>query len=177
MSSPPDLLRPRRRILPWDDRADRARVPGAPRRVRFESRAARLCDGSATMIAVACPYCGQTGTDHPLWALPDRLWFPDRSFTLVRCKVCRFVYLNPRPDGREIEEYYPESAHDGWRFPDRIPPAFLWRLGEIEARVRRGRLLDVGCGNGVLLAFAVERGWDGYGVDAVPGAVRVARQR
>src|SRR5204863_481830 len=30
----PDLLRPRRRILPRDDRADRARVPGPPRPLR-----------------------------------------------------------------------------------------------------------------------------------------------
>jgi SAM-dependent methyltransferase len=39
------------------------------------------------------------------------------------------------------------------------------------------RLLDVGCGTGVFLEAAIAVGIDGYGIDAAPEMVEVARQR
>jgi len=129
------------------------------------------------MKLVACPRCAEAGSDRLLWEIPDRLWFPDCAFRLVRCGRCRFVYLNPRPDEIEIERHYPVDAYHAGGFPERLPPAFAWRLREIESRRRGGRLLDVGCGNGFFLAFAQERGWDVHGVDTAPGGIREARKR
>lgn len=39
------------------------------------------------------------------------------------------------------------------------------------------RLLDVGCGTGVFLEAAIAAGIDGYGIDAAPEMIDVARQR
>ncbi len=39
----------------------------------------------------------------------------------------------------------------------------------------RGRLLDVGCGTGELLAAALGRGWDASGMDADPDMVHIAQ--
>jgi SAM-dependent methyltransferase len=39
------------------------------------------------------------------------------------------------------------------------------------------RLLDVGCGTGVFLEAAIAAGIDGYGIDAAPEMIGVARQR
>jgi 2-polyprenyl-3-methyl-5-hydroxy-6-metoxy-1,4-benzoquinol methylase len=39
------------------------------------------------------------------------------------------------------------------------------------------RLLDVGCGTGVFLEAALEAGIDGYGIDAAPAMIDVARRR
>src|ERR1700722_16664061 len=39
------------------------------------------------------------------------------------------------------------------------------------------RLLDVGCGTGVFLEAALAAGIDGYGIDAAPKMVEVARKR
>lgn len=39
------------------------------------------------------------------------------------------------------------------------------------------RLLDVGCGTGVFLQAAIAAGIDGYGIDAAPEMIDVARQR
>lgn len=129
------------------------------------------------MEFVPCPSCGESDGYNPLWKVPDHLWFPDRYFQLVRCHRCRFVYLNPRPDDKEMQDHYPDFAHASALLPMTMPPAFLWRIQQIESRKKEGKLLDVGCGNGLFLAFAVERGWDGYGLDNSPGAIRVAQNR
>jgi len=45
-------------------------------------------------------------------------------------------------------------------------------------RIRpKARLLDVGCGNGAFLSFAIDAGWNAVGVDADPLAVAAARSR
>ena len=129
------------------------------------------------MNFVSCSRCGQTGTERLLWTIPDRLWFPDCYFNLVQCEHCGFVYLNPRPNAKELERHYPAAGYCLPELPAQIPPAFRWRLRELEARQRGGRLLDVGCGNGLLLAFALHRGWDGYGIDVSPGGVEEVKKR
>jgi SAM-dependent methyltransferase len=40
-----------------------------------------------------------------------------------------------------------------------------------------GRILDIGCGSGDTLVLLQSVGWDVYGVDIDPGAIRVARKR
>lgn len=129
------------------------------------------------MKIMPCPCCGRTGRHRPWWTIPDRLFFPDRYFTLVRCVDCGFVYLNPRPDATEIERHYPAEGYSVPEVPDEIPPAFRWRLRQIEARRPEGRLLDVGCGNGLFLAYALRSGWDGYGLDNSPGGVQEVQKR
>ena len=129
------------------------------------------------MEFVPCPFCGQFSEDSRMFKIPDRLWFPDCYFNLVRCDRCAFVYLNPRPDNKEIGRHYPSFDHSSAIYPKVMPSAFLWRIRQIESRKKGGRLLDVGCGNGFFLAFAFERGWDCYGLDNSPGAIQAARQK
>ena len=53
-------------------------------------------------------------------------------------------------------------------------------LFEREERDRQrpfGRALDVGCGTGHWSAVLAERGWDVTGVDLIPKAIRMARER
>jgi len=40
-----------------------------------------------------------------------------------------------------------------------------------------GKLLDVGCGSGCMLAAAAQRGWTGTGIDGAPAMVELARTR
>jgi cyclopropane fatty-acyl-phospholipid synthase-like methyltransferase len=48
------------------------------------------------------------------------------------------------------------------------------------AKLTKGKLLDVGCGSGLLLEVAVSQGWDAHGLDIWPGfleqAARIVRQ-
>jgi SAM-dependent methyltransferase len=73
-----------------------------------------------------------------------------------------------------------EFAH---RYDLHTPPAHYQHdhafvIGEaLRAVPTPCRLLDVGCGTGVLLETAIAAGIDGYGIDASPEMVAVARRR
>lgn len=87
---------------------------------------------------------------------------------LIRSAVLASAYGYVRHD---------ENALRGWMF-SRIGPirelvggSVLW----LHAR-ERGKLLDVGCGNGAFLAHMRNLGWEVAGVEPDPAAVQVARE-
>jgi 2-polyprenyl-3-methyl-5-hydroxy-6-metoxy-1,4-benzoquinol methylase len=51
-----------------------------------------------------------------------------------------------------------------------------FELAELH-RLPRGRLIDVGCGNGLLLRLAQQLGWRATGLEIDPAAVKVAQSR
>lgn len=53
------------------------------------------------------------------------------------------------------------------------PPEIVAVAGQLPA----GRALDVGCGYGRAVIYLAQRGWTAVGVDFVPRAIEVARQR
>lgn len=66
-----------------------------------------------------------------------------------------------------------------------VPVLYLlpWHRAVLDVELRHlprpsgGRLLDVGCGNGNFLLWAVAAGWKGIGVDPDPTAVEAARRQ
>ena len=97
-------------------------------------------------------------------------------FNLVKCKKCGLVYLNPRPDKEEIKKYYHSSNHL-WTQSEvvDIKKTRIWGIPWREAIKKKaepilrykkiGRILDVGCGDGSLLSFLKELGWQTSGVE------------
>ncbi len=84
------------------------------------------------------------------------------SFLVVECAECKLVRLFPRPTPEQLKSYYPESYwfEGGADTADRL--ADSWRrlvlrdhvrfvLRAIEEAGGDGRILDVGCGGGLLL--------------------------
>jgi 2-polyprenyl-3-methyl-5-hydroxy-6-metoxy-1,4-benzoquinol methylase len=58
-----------------------------------------------------------------------------------------------------------------------VSPVLRKRLVEIERRVGKGRLLDVGCGLGIFVKHAVEQGWDAAGLETSAWAAKEGRSR
>ncbi len=81
-------------------------------------------------------------------------------------------YRNKWPGslGRFFEDFDPEEHHKT-KFFDR-------QLGEFERLLKgKGRLLDVGCANGVFPWIASQRGWQAEGVEVSPFAAQWGRKQ
>ncbi len=109
------------------------------------------------------------------------------SFLAMRCRRCGLIYLNPRPDVRELARIYPPSYHAFDFSPERFGLVYRVRR-RLEARrllswckdlPSDARILDVGCGDGFHLRLLRDYGnprWRLEGVDLSPTAVECGRK-
>jgi SAM-dependent methyltransferase len=97
---------------------------------------------------------------------------------IVRCPECGHMQLAEFPRGEVLEQAY-EAAESGDYLPEEHGQRETARqiLARIERHVQPGRLVDVGCWVGFLLAEAGERGWDAVGVEPSAFAAAHARER
>ena len=104
---------------------------------------------------------------------------------MLECKGCGAVSPAPYPSESEIASYYREAAlPNDWEVShyvrlDRNPAAMrgIRRTAEQITRLNGGpgRLLEVGCAAGWLLAAARDCGWQVQGIEAAPKFSRFAR--
>ncbi len=135
---------------------------------------------------IHCDSCGADDTRTLLtnadWQIPDL-----EPFSLVQCKQCGLVYLNPRPTPQAIGAFYPED-YAPFRTAIEDEPSVLMRwirgykMRQLRKTVERyvkqpGQILDVGCATGIFLNEMAQAGWEAKGVELVPSAAEYARQR
>ncbi len=145
------------------------------------------------MTARACPICGRalrfSGT-----RARDRLVTGEGPFAVDECPECSYGVTVPPLSEEELERFYPEEYYeDFYEHSGKAEGGLLHRLRSAFRRrsaarryrrqpflleaVTPGRMLDVGCGSGELLADFAERGWRPYGVDPGEAAVAAAARR
>lgn len=128
---------------------------------------------------LSCPLCDER-RQQPLYRPRDRQGRWD--YRVVRCPGCGFLFRNPniRPErlgdlyatgySRFLTGRYATNRQRRYRVTmDAVGPVFDDGHGR--------RLLDFGCGAGLFLELAEQRGFAGYGVDLSPDSVAQARQR
>lgn len=117
----------------------------------------------------------------------------DVLLTDVMCKKCGLVFRNPRPTDEEFEQYYAQddekatpdlpqfliasehrdTADDSYRKIKKNQYEYFNRyLG-----TTRGRLLEVGCFEGLLLSLFKKDGWKVYGVEPSIKTSKIAREK
>jgi 2-polyprenyl-3-methyl-5-hydroxy-6-metoxy-1,4-benzoquinol methylase len=100
-----------------------------------------------------------------------------RHGDLLACVECGTVQQPLLPAGDELHELYRDMSDDAYlgEEPGRRATA-EHLLDLIGARVASGRLLDVGCGHGLLLDEARSRGYETVGLELSRSAARHARE-
>ncbi len=114
----------------------------------------------------------------PLFATTD--YITGKHFAVGYCNSCNFYVTTPVPTGHEIESYYPKSYYgSGRRFAGVIEwlldHLYSYRPRQIEQKQKPGKVLDIGCGRGLLLNKLRQRGWDPYGTELSEDAAAYAR--
>jgi SAM-dependent methyltransferase len=117
---------------------------------------------------------GEMGADG---LIPTTDRFGTALADIVRCAQCGHMQLDPMPDEAVLRESYAQAASDDYIEEEIGQRATARRaLERIEAHVEgRGKLLDMGCWVGFLLAEARDRGWQVAGVEPSEFGSRYAR--
>lgn len=139
-----------------------------------------------------CMVCGAS-IYRPFTAAPDRMFGGKEVFSYQRCLGCGLLMQQPKISASELKKHYPSSKYYSYQEQetglfDRIrsyllkhPRALLTRIlpkvPAIPSWVKRGRMLDVGCGTGETLVQLQDLGWSVYGLDIDKNAVRLANRR
>ena len=106
---------------------------------------------------------------------------------VVKCNRCGLMYASPRaklPDQDEIKDYDPEEAKRAHEWnPDRYEKEEFQVRDYEDTRAylrktypKRGRLLEIGCSMGFLLAKFREDGWDVEGIEPNRGYCEFMRE-
>lgn len=128
---------------------------------------------------VSCPLCGES-RQRPLYRPRDRRkgW----EYRVVRCPSCAFLYRNPNIRPERLGDLY-ATGYSGFlsgkyaRDRQRRYRVVMDAVGPVFQHPPGRRLLDFGCGTGLFLELAEQRGFEAYGVDLSPDSLAQARQR
>ena len=128
-----------------------------------------------------CKLCGE----HDYWSL----FTVKKTVSIVKCKGCGLLYVNPRLVEKECREMYqPESYFKNknvllYGYDDYVKEEFLYRelfsrrLDALERFKPGGEILDVGCAAGFFLDVAQKRRWRTRGVELSAYASSYAREQ
>jgi SAM-dependent methyltransferase len=131
---------------------------------------------------VPCPWCAGPSELH-LTGCADLEYFTPADADYRRCPDCRLVFLHPRPGREELAALYPPEYQNFDRPRGRLA---RWLTDRYHARhaavVRRhvppgGRVLEVGCADGALLARLRDDGYEVAGVEISKDACERAWER
>ena len=83
---------------------------------------------------------------------------------IVKCCNCGLVYKDPVE--KDIKEKYGRlDDKDYLRSKEARIEKFKIDLSKIQKYKKEGKILDIGCGHGLFLGVAKDRGWDAYGIE------------
>ena len=127
---------------------------------------------------LSCMMCGESRQQQLFEPSDSGKW----RYHVVRCPSCGFLYRNPNIRPERLGDLYAtgyskfltgDYAANRQRRYDLTMRAFSPVLDDGTGR----RLLDFGCGAGLFLELAEQRGFDAYGVDLSPDSVKQANER
>lgn len=105
-------------------------------------------------------------------------------FSYLECQGCGLVFLSPRPEKKEILQFYEQDYYGeglqkfhSWLEAPRL--FFAWnRIRRVKKLLPHpGKALDIGCGQGTFLQLLKKEGWECYGTELTEeSAARASRK-
>ena len=134
--------------------------------------ACRVCDGDLSLRIA-----GTNGHAPVAEAFAPSRHETGRHGDLLTCIECGTVQQPLLPGGDELHELYRDMSDDAYLGEEAGRRATAGHLLDlVGAQVASGRLLDVGCGHGLLLDEARSRGYETVGLELSRSAARHARE-
>ena len=135
-----------------------------------------------------CPVCFCQQWELFTTAFDRFLNRPEESWEIQRCRGCGFGWTTPLLSEDEIKHYYPPTYHGETVntiesfLSGKLQRSRSWRKETekrdlVERFVDRGRILDVGCGEGKFLWTLDSRKWERTGVEFSEQTVRLVGER
>lgn len=142
---------------------------------------------SIELESVKCDLCSSSNNTLLLQARDYRYGHPE-MFNIVKCNNCELIYINPRPTAESVSKLYeadyaPEEITDtslitktaDWKI---IIKGILYKLyGYIGNLPRKGKILELGCGEGAILEILSRRGCEAWGIEPNPKAARICKKK
>jgi 2-polyprenyl-3-methyl-5-hydroxy-6-metoxy-1,4-benzoquinol methylase len=102
----------------------------------------------------------------------------EHKYKVLKCSRCGLVYVYPKPPKRELKRHYNSDYYHEWMDRQKQRRVHMWqkRLKAISRETAIGRLLDIGCGEGLFLKIAQENGWSVEGTEISEFACKSAAQ-
>ena len=132
---------------------------------------------------INCPICGSSEHSFFLKSKDFRFEIYSNAFQVVKCRGCRFLFLNPRPIQSSIGNFYPADFN-------KRDQSFLYKIigrcfnisqkftiSLLKKYKNTGHILDIGCGNGDFLLAMNKFGYDVWGVEPNPGSELLASEQ
>lgn len=128
---------------------------------------ARTGAAAAKQFEAAVPVClcGSTSYSELISGTYDRLLLQDYEFRVLQCLECGLARTVPIPDQHQYERGSALTS-EGGSFVGSHDDAWSDSIAQdVQKRFGVGRLLDVGCHVGALVAAAEARGFEAEGID------------
>ena len=113
-----------------------------------------------------CPLCSNDFKTFDFTAIDP---VTKNKFKLAQCSICDIIFTNPRPSEEQTEEYYPEEyyAHSGEPSLIEKIDSYLRqkKIQDLDLADNQTKILDIGCGKGLLLERLASLGWEAYGTE------------
>lgn len=123
---------------------------------------------------VACNLCGAERFG-PVYSARD--YITNELQMIVRCEDCGLVFVNPQPDVVELFRYYPVSYYGTKPFLYEKIDNLLRMRRLVRMGAGRHKILDIGCGKGLLLSSLQRKGWKVWGTELSDDSAQYAKTR